>query len=429
MLTTTKSAELFEKLEQVIPGGANSPIRSFKGLEIPPVLAEKGEGDLLTDVNGKTYIDYCLSWGPLILGHAHPKVMERVEKRMKLGTTFGLSTEVEYRLAQKVVDLVPSIDKVRFVSSGTEATMSAVRLARGYTGKNLVIKFTGNYHGHADSFLIKAGSGMIATNREASSAGVPVEMVKYTVSLDYNDIEGLRAFCQSVEVKENLAAIILEPIAGNMGVVPASKAFIDAIFEVCQEHQALVIFDEVISGFRPCTGGAQEMLGVRPDLTCLGKIVGGGFPAAAFGGKEEIMNFLAPLGNVYQAGTLSGNPIAMEAGYQTLCLLEGDGFYEELEEKTRFLTDPITDLIAEKNLNMCLQRAGSLFTLFFGKREVHSFEDVKGLDIPAFNRFLKKMLEEGIYPPPSQYEAWFVSSAHTQAHLLQTRDAILNYLV
>jgi len=426
MQETKQSKRIYDDLCKVIPGGVNSPVRSCRDVSENPLIAESGSGDQIYDPDGNGYIDYCMSWGPLIHGHAHPRILEATQKRMAKGTSFGVTTEVEYLLAQKIVEIVSSIEKIRFVSSGTEATMTAARLARGYTGKNLILKFNGNYHGHADFFLVNAGSGVAKLN-SSSSAGVPEEMVKHVVSLPYNDIETVRAFLHAPETRSNLAAVILEPIAGNMGVVPGKHSFLRMIREETEQMGALLIFDEVISGFRAGLQGAQGLYGIQPDLTCFGKIIGGGFPAAAFGGRREVMDYLAPEGPVYQAGTLSGNPIAMEAGLQTLLMLEVDGFYEELERKTNLITAPVKQYLLENQVDACIQQAGSLFTLFFGRKKVDCMEEAKQCDLERFGEFYRFMFDHGVYVSPSQFEAWFVSMAHTVEHLKRTRDLILEF--
>lgn len=398
------SKEIFEKSASMIPGGVNSPVRAFPGLGMTPLIAERGTGDMVWDVDGNGYIDYCGSWGALILGHAHPRVVQAAIEQVQLGSTFGIATSVEAEIAAQVIKHTPSIEKIRFVSSGTEACMSAVRLARGFTGKNTVLKFDGNYHGHFDSFLLRAGSGVSYLN-ESSSKGIPADFVRHTISLPYNDIEGVRTFVRS---RTDLAAIMLEPVAGNMGVVPADAAFIQMLREESLKSGALLIFDEVMTGFRVGLKSAQGLYGVTPDLSCFGKIVGGGFPAAAFGGRKEIMDCLAPLGQVYQAGTLSGNPVAMKAGRTTLLELEKPGLYEELERKTNIIADPLREAGVKVN------QVGSMFTVFLGN------ERYKELFVFLF--------EKGIYFPPSQYEACFVSTAHTEEHLEQTRNAVFQFL-
>lgn len=422
------SDSIYAKLCEVIPGGVNSPVRACKGLDVTPLVAEKGVGDLIYDVDGNAYIDYCGSWGALLFGHAHQEVITPAIERMKKGTTFGITTPIEEQLARKVIEHLPSIEKIRFVSTGTEATMSAIRLARGFTGRDVVIKYTGNYHGHADMLLVKGGSGMVGINSESSSAGVTQEAVRHTVCLPFNDVEASKNIFYHPDYRNRIAAVIVEPIAGNMGVVAATKEFLNTLREETAKAGAVLIFDEVMTGFRVGLKSAQGMYGIKPDLTCLAKIIGGGFPAAAFGGRKEIMDYLAPLGPVYQAGTLSGNPVAMEAGLATLKLAEKPGVYEELERKTSLLADPIVEHIKKKNLNACVQRVGSMMTIFLGAKEISNMEDAHNLDKELFAKFFRHMLQEGIYIPPAQYEAWFISSVHTDDHLLKTRDAILKFL-
>jgi glutamate-1-semialdehyde 2,1-aminomutase len=393
-----------------------------------PLVAERASGDTIYDVDGHAYIDYCGSWGPLIHGHAHPEILSAVQKRMAMGTSFGITTEIEELLARKVSTLIPSVEKIRFVSSGTEATMSAIRLARGFTGRDFIIKYSGNYHGHADFFLVNAGSGVMGLSARSSSGGIPNEIVHHVICLPYNDVHATRHILQDSAIQGNIAAVILEPIAANMGVVPAKPEFIDALCNCTKENGTLLIFDEVLTGFRVGLKCAQGIYQTKPDLTCFGKIIGGGFPAAAFGGRREIMDRLAPLGNVYQAGTLSGNPVAMEAGYQTLNLLEKQGFYEELERKTLLITEPLKEYIKKHDLFACVQQVGSIFTLFFGRREVMNMEDAQSLDLEAFAKFFRFMFDNGVYIPPSQHEAWFVSAAHEDKNLLKTRDLILKFL-
>jgi len=425
MMTTTldrpKSDAIYASSCAVIPGGVNSPVRSFPGLKMTPIIAQKGLGDQICDADGSSYVDFCGSWGALILGHAPPSVVEAVIEQVRRGSSFGMATEVECRIAEKIISILPSIEKIRLVSSGTEAVMSAVRLARGFTGKSLVVKFDGNYHGHADGFLIRAGSG-VAHLADSSSKGIPSEHVRHTASLPYNDLPVCRAFLRS---RDDIAAVVLEPVAGNMGVVPPDPAFLQMLREETANKGIVLIFDEVITGFRVGLTGAQGYYGIAPDMTCLGKVIGGGYPAAAFGGKKEIMEFLAPLGPVYQAGTLSGNPVAMAAGLKTLEEISQPGFYEELERKTRMLVEPIQEYISERGLNACLQRAGSMFTLFFGVKEMKRMVQ---LDEDLYRSFFVQMFERGIYFPPSAYEASFVCSAHTDDHLEYARDSVLEFL-
>lgn len=424
MHVKTTSFELYNRLCEVIPGGVNSPMRACKGMGQLPMIVESGEKDCVIDVDGNRFIDFCGSWGALIHGHAHPTILHHVSQRMAKGTTFGITAAVEEKLARKVVELVPSINKVRFVNSGTEATMSAARLARGFTGREIILKFDGNYHGHADFFLVKAGSGVTQLSASSSSAGIPDAVVKHVVSYPYNATEEVRDFIRNNEI----AAVILEPIAGNMGVVPATQEFITMLRTETSKQGALLIFDEVITGFRVALGGAQSLYGILPDITCLGKVMGGGFPVAAFGGREDVMNHLAPDGPVYQAGTLSGNPLAMEAGYQALCLLEDSEFFIELERKTQCLIDPILRYILEKELDVCLQHRGSMFTIFFGAHFVHNQAEAKRLDLEKFAAFFRFMYSNGVYIPPCQFEAWFISMAHEGHHLEKTRDLILEFL-
>lgn len=412
---------------KIIPGGVNSPVRACIAMSQPPLVAASGSGDLIYDVDGHSYIDYCGSWGSLIHGHAHPQIITAIQKRAAQGTSFGITTAIEGELAQQIVNTIPSIKKIRFVSSGTEATMSAVRLARAFTGRDMIVKFNGNYHGHADFFLVQAGSGVFQLP-ESSSSGIPAEFVKYTISLPYNDIDACLSLFNNEPLQDRIAAVIIEPIAANMGVVPATQKFLQMIRDETRRIGALLILDEVITGYRVSHGGAQELYQITPDLTCLGKIIGGGFPAAAFGGRDDIMDCLAPLGPVYQAGTLSGNPIAMEAGVTALKMLERIHFYEELENKTNIITIPVREAIQKKKAKACVQQSGSMFTIFFGQTEVRSMEDAQKLDLKTFAHFFRFLFNKGIYIPPSQHEAWFVSMAHETAHLEKTRDVILEYI-
>jgi glutamate-1-semialdehyde 2,1-aminomutase len=419
-----KSSEIYAKSCERMPGGVSSPVRAFKNLAIPPLVVEKGRGERIEDVDGNSYIDFCMSWGALILGHADPKIVKSAYEQMERGSSFGTSTPYELQLAEKIQRHLPSMEKLRFVSSGTEATMSAIRLARAYTRRNLIVKFSGHYHGHSDCLLIQAGSG-VNHLPQATSEGIPSSVIQHTACLPFNEIEACRSFLRS---QRDLAAIILEPVAGNMGVVPAERDFMAMLREETAALGALLIFDEVITGFRVGLRGAQSDYGIQPDLTCLGKVIGGGYPVAAFGGKNAIMDLMAPLGPVYQAGTLSGNPVAMCAGLETLRQIEQEGFYEELERKTRSLTDPIQHFLEQRNIPAVLNRYGSMFTLFFGVEEVKSREDLARLDEARFKALFHNLFERGIYPPPSAYEAWFISSAHSEESLIYVRDAILNFL-
>lgn len=424
-----RNQEIYQRLCKVIPGGVSSPVRAFKNVEQTPLVAACASQDLLTDVDGNSYIDLCGSWGALILGHAHPEVLRAVTSRMQRGTSFGCTTELEGHLAQMVSELYPGAEKVRFVSSGTEATMSAARLARGFTRKPLVAKFSGHFHGHADQFLVQAGSGATLLTPSSSSGGVPDEMVKNTLCLPFNDVQGCQDILSHPSVKGRLAAILLEPVAGNMGVVPASLPFLHFLREYTLVHEALLIFDEVITGFRLGLGGAAGRVGITPDLACFGKILGGGFPLAAFAGQAEIMDHLAPQGPVYQSGTLSGNPVAVQAGLTTLEILRRTpDFYQELQGKADLITVPVRAALQKLDAPACLQQVGSMFTLFFGKTAVTSHHHIPSLDVARFNRLFSYLFERGIYIPPSQYEAWFVSAAHTDEHLLAVRDAILEFL-
>jgi glutamate-1-semialdehyde 2,1-aminomutase len=423
-----QSQKIYQQLCEVIPGGVNSPVRSCKKMGQTPLVVDRAMRDLLIDADGHTYIDYCGSWGALIHGHAHPAILEAVRRRMEKGTSFGITTALEGEIAQEIVNLIDSIEKIRFVSSGTEATMTVARLARGFTKRELIVKFSGNYHGHADFFLVQAGSGVLEISSTASSEGIPEDIVKQTISLPFNDRKACQQLFSHPDYRGRIAAVILEPIAANMGVVPADKEFIHFLREATEEMGALLIFDEVITGFRVAKKGAQALYGVRPDLTCFGKIIGGGFPAAAFGGRRDVMDYLAPLGPVYQAGTLSGNPLAMEAGLQSLRLLQQPGFYEELERKTALLVDPIRARIQEKGWQACVQQVGSIFTLFFGKKRVRNLQEALEVDAELYARLFRTLFEQGIYVAPSPHEAWFISAAHEDQHLEKTRDAVLAFM-
>lgn len=421
-----KSHSVYQQSCAHIPGGVNSPVRSFPGLDQTPLVVEKGKGPWIWDVDGHRYLDLCCSWGALIHGHAHPQIVEAAVARCRDGSSFGITTEIEAKLAEKVCALVPGMESVRFVSSGTEATMSAARLARGFTGKKIIIKFSGNYHGHTDSFLVQAGSGVALLNGNSSSLGVPDEFVKYTACLRFNAIDEVRAFIQ--EHGSDLAGVILEPVVGNMGVTPPQPGFLEMLREECTKSGSLLIFDEVITGFRIAKGGAAELFGVLPDLWCFGKVVGGGFPAAAFGGSHKIMDFMAPKGGVYQAGTLSGNPVAMEAGYQALCLVEQPGFFEELERKTNLVTQPIQEWIDTHAFEGCIQQVGSLYTLFFGVKQVTNFEQAKQTNLQQFKAYFQFLFEEGIYISPSQFEMCAVSMAHTDEQLREVGQKTIHFL-
>lgn len=400
-------------------------MRAFKEVGISPIVVESGAGDTLYDADGNSYIDYCMSWGAMILGHAHPAVVEAVCARVHQGTSFGTISPTEEALASKMIEAMPWLEKLRFVSSGTEATMSALRVARAATGKKKIVKFIGNYHGHHDQLLVQAGSGVSLLNPEASSKGVSNDMVQHTLTLHFNDAAALRALLRE---DPSIAAVIVEPVAGNMGVVAPSEEFLTVLCEETRRAGALLIADEVMTGFRVGLAGAQGRFRFEADLSCFSKIMGGGFPVGAFGGKSCYMDLLAPLGEVYQAGTLSGNPVAMVAGLKTLEEVHKPGFYEELERKTQLLLDPIYQLIEERQLPLCINQVGSMFTLFFGPRSVSSKKDLAKLDSDQFKQFFSFMFERGIYIPPSQYEAWFISSAHTDEHLEQTQEVMLEFL-
>ena len=410
----SKSAKIFRRATAKIPGGVNSPVRAWKSVGGKPLIIERGKGSLVFDADGKRYIDFVGSWGPLILGHAHPKIVQVVRQRASKGFTFGAPTETEVQLAETVSQMVPSIQSLRVVSSGTEATMTAIRLARAYTGRRKIIKFDGCYHGHSDGLLVKAGSA-VATLGLPDSPGVPEGFARETLTASYNDIASVNRIFDAR--REDIAAIIVEPVCGNMGVIPPQPGFLRALREITRQTGALLIFDEVITGFRVALGGAQELFRVKPDLTCLGKILGGGFPLAAFGGKRKIMNLLAPAGPVYQAGTLSGNPIAVSAGLATLNLLRRRGTYEMLEKKARRLEIGFKEILHQHRMSATLNRVGSMMTLFFGIDQVRNAEDARRCDRRKFARFFHGMLRRGVYLPPAPFEAMFVSLAHSQADL------------
>lgn len=428
MKTMTTSEKIYHELSDVIPGGVNSPARAWRGLQDCPLVAQSGKGAEITDAEGNVYIDYCMSWGALIHGHCAIFVQEAAIHSIYQGSSFGMTTEIEGKLAKKVCASVSSVEQVRFVNSGTEATMSAARLARAFTGKKYLIKFTGHYHGHADFFLVQAGSGVAGLTPTSSSAGVPEEVVEHTICLPFNDLGAVETFFKEDSRARDLAAVILEPVACNMGVVPTARELMRLVRQETEKVGALLIFDEVITGFRCSPQGAQSIYEEIPDLTCFGKIVGGGFPAAAFGGRKEVMQWLAPQGPVYQAGTLSGNPVAMAAGMAALEPLQDDGFYRALEEKTRIITDPVKEYICEKGLNCHLNQVGSLFTLFLGKRSIQNFQDVQQCDQELFKNLFHFMMKKGILMSPSQFEANFISMAHSKEQLEKTRDGILEFL-
>ena len=415
------SRELFEKAQQVIPGGVNSPVRAFKSVNASPIFIQKAAGSRIYDVDGKEYVDFVLSWGPMILGHANPFVTAAIEEALKGGTSYGAPTEREIELAQMITEAFPSIDMVRMVNSGTEAVMSAIRLARGFTGRDKILKFEGCYHGHADSLLVKAGSGL-ATLGIPGSPGVPKALAELTITVPFNDVEGFRkAIAQH---GADLAAVIIEPVAGNMGVVPPKPGYLKSIRELTSQNGIVLILDEVITGFRFHYGGYQTIADIAPDLTCLGKIIGGGLPVGAFGGRQDIMERLAPTGDIYQAGTLSGNPLAMAAGIATLnALRESADYYELLKRKTFSLCDDMRTAFERKGLPVRINYAGSMFTLFFTDREVDDYATAATSDTKLFARYFAGMLENGINIAPSQFEASFLSFAHTDEDFEKTLDA------
>ncbi len=412
--------QLYDLSQQYIPGGVNSPVRAFKSVGGTPIFFQRGEGAYFWDVEGKCYIDYVGSWGPLILGHAHPQVVKAVQETAINGLSFGAPTKAELDLAELLCKLLPSLEQVRLVSSGTEAGMSVIRLARGYTGRSHIIKFEGCYHGHDDALLVKAGSGAL-TFGHPSSAGVPAETAAHTLVLNFNDVEGLkRTF---TELGEQIAAVIVEPVAGNMNLVKATPAFLSELRSLCSRYGSVLILDEVMTGFRVGLTCAQGMYQIQPDLTVLGKVIGGGMPLAAFGGKREIMQCLAPVGGVYQAGTLSGNPVSVAAGLATLREIQAEGFYSTLAFRTTQLTDGLTAMARKHNVAFCAQAVGGMFGLYFSSKLPQSFSEVMACDKEAFNRFFHAMLKEGIYFAPSAFEAGFVSSAHSEDDLSKTLAA------
>jgi glutamate-1-semialdehyde 2,1-aminomutase len=414
------SQKLFQRAQRVIPGGVNSPVRAFKSVGGTPLFFERGKGAWVWDVDGNNYIDYVGSWGPLIVGHAHPDVVAAVECAATKGLSFGAPTEGEVEMAELLCKLLPSLEQVRLVNSGTEATMSAIRLARGFTGRSKIVKFEGCYHGHADSLLVKAGSGAL-TLGQPSSAGVPPETAAHTIVLDYNDATGLeRAFERE---GKDIAALIVEPVAGNMNLVASRPEFLNATRELCTRNGAVLIFDEVMTGFRAALGGAQALYGIEPDLTTLGKVIGGGMPVGAFGGRREIMERIAPLGPVYQAGTLSGNPLAVAAGLATLKLIQAPGFFDQLAAATHRLCDGLAAAAREQGIAFSAHSVGGMFGIYFRETPPTTYGGVMQCDKAAFNAFFHAMLAEGVYFAPSAYETGFVSSAHRDAELEKTTTA------
>lgn len=418
-----KSAQAFTEAKNFLPGGVNSPVRAFGGVDVEPVFIAAANGSKIYDIDGNEYIDYVGSWGPMILGHAHPKVIEAIEAAVKKGTSFGAPTLAETTLAERIVNAFDSVEKVRLLSSGTEAVMTAIRLARGYTKKDLIIKMAGCYHGHSDSLLVAAGSGLAEAGRP-SSAGVPDSIAKLTIVIPYNDIEAVEAVFE--KHKGKIAAVLVEPVAANMGVVPPVDGYLQGLRNLCDQNEALLIFDEVITGFRIAYGGAQQLFNIKADITCLGKIIGGGLPLAALGAKVDIMDMLSPAGQVYQAGTLSGNPIATAAANATLDILEKGNCYEQLEATSAPLGKGLSDVAKDAGISVTINRVGSIMSCFFTEGKVRNFADVQSTNIKQFKRFFAEMLRQDIFLAPSAYEAMFVSLAHTKQDIEKTIKAAKN---
>ncbi len=417
----SQSISLFERAQQSIPGGVNSPVRAFKSVGGTPVFIERAKGAYLYDVDGNKYIDYINSWGPMILGHAYEPVVKAIQEKALNSTSFGTPTLLEIEMAELIKSMAPNVDLIRMVSSGTEACMSAVRLARGYTGKNKIIKFEGCYHGHADCFLVKAGSG-VATFNIQTVPGVTIGVSLDTLTAPYNDLDAVKKLVE--ENKNEIAAIIIEPVAGNMGCILPQKNYLEGLRKICNEENIVFIFDEVMTGFRLALGGAQEKLNIDADLVTYGKVIGGGLPVGAFGGKQEIMQHISPLGNVYQAGTLSGNPIAMISGYTMLKELKNNpGIYYDLDEKCSYLEKNLHEIFNKKGIKHRINRLGSMISVHFCNHEIIDFESASKADIPLFNKFFHHMLEHGVYLPPSAYESWFLSNALTYEDLNETIKA------
>jgi len=414
------SKELFEKANQYLVGGVNSPVRAFKAVSGQPIFIDRGSGSKIYDVDGNEYIDYVCSWGALILGHAHPQVVAVVKEVCEKGISFGAPTEVELKLAKKIIEAIPSIELIRMVNSGTEAVMSAIRLARAYTKRDKIIKFEGSYHGHSDSLLVKAGSGVVTLGLP-DSLGVPNNLAEKTITLPYNNLEKVKEVLK--KEGEQIACIIVEPIAANMGLIPPQEGFLPGLRELTQQYGILLLFDEVITGFRVSYGGAQQLYGIKPDITCLGKIIGGGFPVGAYGGKREIMEMVAPLGGVYQAGTLSGNPVAMSAGLVTLNLLAQPGVYEELTKKTTLLVSGLQDSAKICRIKPFFTQVASLFCIFFTESKVIDYQTAKKSDTTSYATYFKQMLKQGIYLAPSQFEAGFLSLTHDYEDIEKTIKA------
>lgn len=415
-----QSKKLFAEAKEVMPGGVNSPVRAFKSVGLDPVYIAKAKGSKIYDVDGNEYIDYVASWGPMILGHAHPRIVEAVQKTAERGTSFGAPTELETEMARLVIDAVPSVEMVRMVNSGTEAVIGALRVARGYTGREKIIKFIGCYHGHGDSLLIKAGSG-VTTLGLPDSPGVTKGTARDTLTVHFNDLDAVKELF--AQVGDQIAAVIVEPIAGNMGLAVPKPGFLQGLRDITRQHGALLIFDEVMTGFRVAYGGAQELYNITPDLTTLGKIIGGGLPVGAYGGRREIMENVAPAGSIYQAGTLSGNPLAMAAGREMLLALKEPGTYETLEQKSAYLADGLKVLAEKHNVETNFQRVGSMSCVYFTATEVYDFPTALTSNIPRFRAFFKTLLENGVYIAPSQFEAGFMSLAHSEEDLDKTLAA------
>jgi glutamate-1-semialdehyde 2,1-aminomutase len=419
-MSGARSKKLFEEAKKHIPGGVNSPVRAFRSVGGEPLFIKKAKGSKIYDADGKAYIDYVLSWGPMILGHAHPRVSAALKKAISNGTSFGAPTELEITLAKMVKKAFPSIEMVRMASSGTEATMSAIRVARGYTGRDKIIKFDGGYHGHGDCLLVKAGSG-VATFGLPDSPGVPADLAKYTLTVPYNDLAAVKDL--AAREGERVACIIVEPVAGNMGCVPPEPGFLEGLRQVCDQYGIVLILDEVMTGFRVAYGGAQQLYKIKPDLTCLGKVIGGGLPVGAFGGRREIMEKVAPVGPIYQAGTLSGNPLAMTAGIETLKLLAKPGVYKSLEKSSAELEKGLREAAREAGVAVTFNRVGSMFTGFFTEKKVRDFASAKSSDTARFGKYFLSMLKNGVNLAPSQFEAAFMSLAHTKADIDKTVEA------
>lgn len=425
-MKTQKSKKLFARAQKTIPGGVNSPVRAFKSVGGTPLFIKKAKGAYLYDVDGNQYIDFIASWGPMILGHAHKPVIKAIRKYAAYSTSFGAPTKLEVEMAELITSMVPTVDLIRMVSSGTEACMSAVRLARGYTGKNKIIKFEGNYHGHADSFLVKAGSGMATLNIQ-TVPGVTAGVSNDTLTAAYNDLEAVKKLV--AENKQQIAAIIIEPVAGNMGCILPAAGFLEGLRAICDEEGIVFIFDEVMTGFRLAAGGAQQLFGIKADLVTYGKVIGAGMPVGAFGGKKEIMQHIAPLGNVYQAGTLSGNPIAMIAGYTLLKeLKDNPEIYKELEEKTIYLRNGLDKVLKAWGKPFVINQLGSMISLHFSEQPITDFASAAAADIPMFNKLFHFMLNNGIYLPPSAYESWFLSNALSYDNLDKTIKVLKHFL-